>query len=79
MWTRKVRYRSPENIVAELKQMQEFGINKVNFDDDTFGISKKNIKAINDSIPTNVAVQPPRFISFTTFSSLASRTTVSQV
>ena len=48
MWTRKVRYRSPENIVAELKQMQEFGINKVNFDDDTFGISKKNIKAIND-------------------------------
>ena len=29
MWTRKVRYRSPENIVAELKQMQEFGINKV--------------------------------------------------
>ena len=46
MWTRKVRYRSPENIVAELKQMQEFGINKVNFDDATFGISKKNIKAI---------------------------------
>ena len=42
MWTRKVRYRSPENIVAELKQMHEFGINKVNFDDDTFGISKKN-------------------------------------
>ncbi len=48
MWTRKVRYRSPENIVAELKKMQEFGINKVNFDDDTFGISKKNIKAMND-------------------------------
>ncbi len=48
MWTRKVRYRSPENIVAELKQMHEFGINKVNFDDDTFGISKKNVKAIND-------------------------------
>ena len=48
MWTRKVRYRSPENIVEELKQMHRFGINKVNFDDDTFGISKKNIKAIND-------------------------------
>ena len=46
MWTRKVRYRSPENVVAELKQMSEFGINKVNFDDDTFGISKKNIKTI---------------------------------
>jgi len=48
MWTRKVRYRSPENIVAELKQMYEFGIKKVNFDDDTFGVSKKNIRAIND-------------------------------
>ena len=48
MWTRKVRYRSPENVVAELKQMNEFGINKVNFDDDTFGISKKNIKTINN-------------------------------
>jgi len=48
MWTRKVRYRSPENIIAEIKLMQKFGIKKVNFDDDTFGISKKNIKAIND-------------------------------
>jgi len=48
MWTRKVRYRSPENIVAELKLMQKYGINRVNFDDDTFGISKKNIKAMND-------------------------------
>ena len=48
MWTRKVRYRSPENVIAELKQLSEFGLKKVNFDDDTFGISKKNIKAIND-------------------------------
>ena len=48
MWSRKVRYRSPENIIDELKQMNDFGINQVNFDDDTFGISKKNIKAINN-------------------------------
>lgn len=48
MWTRKVRYRSPENIISELKQMYEFGIRQVNFDDDTFGISKKNIRIIND-------------------------------
>ncbi len=47
MWTRKVRYRSPENIIEELKLMQKFGIKEVNFDDDTFGISKKNIKKIN--------------------------------
>jgi len=48
MWTRKVRYRTPENVVAELKKLYEFGVRKVNFDDDTFGISKKNIKQIND-------------------------------
>ena len=55
MWTRKVRYRSPENIISEIKQMYEFGIRRVNFDDDTFGVSKKNIKKINklmhDEIP----------------------------
>ena len=28
--------------------MQQHGIDRVNFDDDTFGISKKNIKALND-------------------------------
>ena len=48
MWTRKVRYRTPENVVAELKKLYDFGVRKVNFDDDTFGISKKNIKKIND-------------------------------
>tara|TARA_B100000315_G_C14547361_1_gene573911 strand:+ start:230 stop:1723 length:1494 start_codon:yes stop_codon:yes gene_type:complete len=54
MWTRKVRYRSPENIIGEIKQMEKFGINKVVFDDDTFGISKKNIKAINDLMKKEV-------------------------
>mgnify|MGYP002280288841 CR=1 FL=1 len=57
MWTRKVRYRSPENIVAELKLMREFGINQVNFDDDTFGVSKKNIKAINEFFNTSFFLQ----------------------
>ena len=50
IWTRKVRYRSSDNIVAEMKKMNEFGIQRVNFDDDTFGVSKKNIKAINSLI-----------------------------
>ena len=47
MWTRKVRYRSPENIIDEIKLMYKYGIRSVNFDDDTFGVSKKNIKIIN--------------------------------
>ena len=48
MWTRKVRYRSPQNIIEELKQLRDFGIKQVSFEDDTFGVSKKNIKAINN-------------------------------
>jgi len=48
MWSRKVRYRSPENIISEIKEMYDFGLRRVTFDDDTFGVSKKNIKAINE-------------------------------
>ena len=48
MWSRKVRYRSPQNIIEELKQLRNFGIKQVSFEDDTFGVSKKNIKAMND-------------------------------
>ena len=54
MWTRKVRYRSPENIVEELKQLRDFGINQISFEDDTFGVSKKNVKAINDLLESEL-------------------------
>ena len=43
IWSRKVRYRSPENVVAEIKLLRTLGIEDVRFDDDTFGISKKYI------------------------------------
>ena len=36
--------------IEELKQLRNFGIKQVSFEDDTFGVSKKNIKAINNLI-----------------------------
>jgi len=44
IWTRKARYRSPENVIKEIKSLQRMGINTFRFDDDTFGIDKRYIK-----------------------------------
>jgi anaerobic magnesium-protoporphyrin IX monomethyl ester cyclase len=55
IWSRKSRFRSPESVVREIKQLQEMGLRVVNFDDDTFGVSKKHIddlcKAIREHCP----------------------------
>ena len=44
VWGRRVRFRSPENIVDEINRLRELGINTVNFQDDTFGINKKFLR-----------------------------------
>ncbi|MFZ1292282.1 MAG: radical SAM protein [Melioribacteraceae bacterium] len=54
MWTRKARLRSVENIVNEIKGITKLGIKNLHFDDDTFGISKKNILNLCNSIKTEV-------------------------
>ncbi|MBI5164731.1 MAG: cobalamin B12-binding domain-containing protein [Magnetospirillum sp.] len=55
IWSRKVRYRSPANVIAELKALRALGVKSVHFDDDTFGIARKNIEAlcagIRDEMP----------------------------
>lgn len=44
IWTRKVRFRSPENVVAEIQQVREkYGTRKFDFEDDTFSIDKKRV------------------------------------
>ena len=55
IWSRKSRFRSPENVVREIKLLQKMGLRLVHFDDDTFGVSKKHIydlcKAIREYCP----------------------------
>jgi len=44
IWSRRVRFRSPESIVGEINRLRKLGINTIRFDDDTFGINKKFIR-----------------------------------
>lgn len=43
IWSRKVRFRSPENVVEEIKSLQKTGLKFIHFADDTFGINSPHI------------------------------------
>lgn len=53
IWSRKARFRSPENIAREIKGLQQRGVYSVAFEDDTFGINKNYIKQVCDAILAN--------------------------
>ncbi|MEE9474911.1 MAG: radical SAM protein, partial [Candidatus Hydrothermarchaeaceae archaeon] len=42
-WRRKVRYRSPENVLEELKLIKELGFDLVKFMDSTFTLDKRRV------------------------------------
>ncbi len=44
IWEHKVRFRSPENVMREIKGLQSKGLEMIHFDDDTFGIKKEYIQ-----------------------------------
>ena len=47
LWTRKVRFRSPENVVQEIEQVKKiFGTRHFYFDDDTFTLNERRVMAI---------------------------------
>lgn len=48
MWGRKVRFRSPENVVSEIQGLQAEGLRHVQFQDDTFGIDRDYLKRLCD-------------------------------
>ena len=50
VWSRKPRFRSPENVICQIKGLQRMGIKIVHFDDDTFGITKKYINALCNAL-----------------------------
>jgi radical SAM superfamily enzyme YgiQ (UPF0313 family) len=50
IWSRKVRYRSPDNVVKEIKSLQAMGVRSVHFDDDNFGIKKEYINNLCEAI-----------------------------
>ncbi len=51
LWTRKVRFRSPENVVQEIEQVKKnFGTHHFYFDDDTFTLNERRVVKICDLI-----------------------------
>ena len=46
IWTQTTRWRSPENVVRELKLLMERGVRYIYFDDDTFGIRQSYIREL---------------------------------
>ena len=46
IWSRRVRSRSPNNVVREIKGLRKMGLKLVHFDDDTFGVNKKYINEL---------------------------------
>ncbi len=51
LWTRKVRFRSMENVVDEIEMLaDQYGTTRIRIDDDTFTLSKKRIIKFCDLI-----------------------------
>jgi len=50
IWSRKVRFRSPENVVKEIKGLEKIGLKYIHFDDDTFGVSPKYINGLCNAL-----------------------------
>lgn len=50
IWSRKVRFRSPENVTSEIRHLQELGVKRIHFDDDTFGVNKGYINDLCNAL-----------------------------
>ncbi len=50
IWSRKVRFRSPDNIIREIKELQDIGLKSIHFDDDTFGVNKQYLSNLCNAI-----------------------------
>ena len=56
MWTRKIRFRKPDNVVMEIKKIiNDYNIKHFRFQDDTFTANKKWVKELCEKIkPLNI-------------------------
>lgn len=51
MWGRRVRFRSPENVVDELEYLvKDFGVKEIHFEDDNITLKREHIEKICDLI-----------------------------
>ena len=51
MWSRRVRFRSPQNVVSEIRHMiDEYGVRALRFQDDTMTLNKKRFRKLCEKI-----------------------------
>lgn len=50
VWGRTVRFRSPQNVVREIKNLQRMGLRRIHFCDDTFGVNRRYINELCNSL-----------------------------
>jgi radical SAM superfamily enzyme YgiQ (UPF0313 family) len=50
LWTRKVRFRTIENVIREIENLHKMGVTNLQFEDDTFGIDKKYTTKLCDTL-----------------------------
>jgi anaerobic magnesium-protoporphyrin IX monomethyl ester cyclase len=53
VWGRRVRFRSPHNVVQEIRSLQSKGLEHIHFDDDTFGVHPRYLRALCEEIATH--------------------------
>lgn len=53
IWSRRVRYRSPDNVIREIQNIQKLGADTITFQDDTFGVTKNYINDLCAAIQSN--------------------------
>ncbi|UCF06843.1 MAG: radical SAM protein [bacterium] len=46
IWSRKVRFRSVDNVIGEIESLRKLGLRYIHFDDDTFGVTKAYIRSL---------------------------------
>ncbi|MFZ5427689.1 MAG: B12-binding domain-containing radical SAM protein [Thermodesulfobacteriota bacterium] len=50
IWSRKVRFRSPANVVGEIASLRSWGLDELFFDDDTFGVTPAHLKNLCEAL-----------------------------
>ncbi len=50
IWSRKVRHRSPANVLEEIRLLKDMNVPLIHFDDDTFGVNKQYIRDLCGAI-----------------------------
>lgn len=50
IWSREVRFRTPDNVADEIQELQRKGLRLIHFSDDTFGVNRSHLRSLCETI-----------------------------